>query len=94
MHKVSVFDLSILQAMSYGCIPFLSKVGGNLELCGYQNGILINPDDNELTLPEYIKMGGKYLEDKKKENMEIVKSYFNNRQFLNAYKERLELFLK
>lgn len=94
MHKVSVFDLSILQAMSYGCIPFLSKVGGNLELCGYQNGILINPDDNELTLPEYIKMGGKYLEDKKKENMEIVKSYFNNRQFLNAYKERLEMFLK
>lgn len=93
MHKVSIFDLAILQAMSYGCIPFLSKVGGNLELCGYQNGILINPDDNELTLPEDIK-AGIYLKDKKKENIEIVKTYFNNRQFLGSYKERLETFAK
>lgn len=92
MHKVSIFDLSILQAMSYGCIPFLSNVGGNLELCGYQNGILVNPDDTEITLPEEIKQGKTYLANKKKENQEIVKMYFNNRQFLRAYKERLEEF--
>lgn len=94
MHRVSIFDLSILQAMSYGCIPFLSNVGGNLELCGYQNGILINPDDDELTFPEDIKKGKAYFENKKRENKEIVKLHFNNRQFLSSYKERLEAFAK
>ena len=30
-HRISIFDLATLEAMSFGLIPVLSPVGGNLE---------------------------------------------------------------
>lgn len=96
MHRVSVFDLSTLQAMSYGCIPFLSDVGGNIELCGFQNGILVDPDKPNLEFLDRLKNERYevFLEQKKNKNKEIVKRYFNNRRFLNAYKRVLYMIDK
>lgn len=101
MHRVSVFDLSTLQAMSYGCVPFLSAIDGNLELCGFNNGILIDPDNTQNTLSNALddyfaftenrtRVWSKGLLDKKKVlNEEIIKNEFNNRRFLQKYKNVL-----
>jgi glycosyltransferase involved in cell wall biosynthesis len=92
MHKVSVFDLSTLQAMSYGCIPLLSNVGGNKELCGFDNGILVDVENAKTDLSTYFdknEWDDSALERKKCKNMEIVRERFNNKAFLNGYKEVL-----
>lgn len=92
MHYISVSDLSTMQAMAYGCVPFLSNVGGNLEFCGFENGILIDPDTDVLPLENYM-MGGRwnkeYLEKKKAYNMDIIKRKFNDYQFLSGYRDLL-----
>lgn len=88
MHRVSVFDLSTLQAMSYKCVPFLSDVGGNKELCGFNNGILCNPDSGELKLDKIIEKDGcnkASLEKLKEDNARIIKEKFNNHAFLSGY---------
>lgn len=90
MHRVSVFDLSTLQAMSYGCVPMLSDVGGNKELCAYDNGVLIN--DSKLDLLDFMKgcvWNTEILEDKKKLNKRIVDKKFNNKAFLDGYRKQL-----
>lgn len=90
MHYVSVFDLSTLQAMAYGCVPLLSDVGGNKELCSYNNGILINTDDIETSFQERFS---DYLWDKEQliniqeSNINIVSDKFNNREFLKGYSD-------
>lgn len=93
MHRVSIFDLSILQAMSYGCIPFLSRVGGNFEFCAYDNGILVNVDDNVLNLNMIMANGkvDKSSVDKLKEyNKNIIKEKFSYKKFLICYKNIIE----
>ncbi|MCR5416431.1 MAG: glycosyltransferase [Pseudobutyrivibrio sp.] len=92
MHRVSVFDLSILQAMSYECVPLLTNLGGNVELCSYNNGILVN--ENKMTLDlELLLENGKWSADRlevmKKQNKEVVEKKFNNKEFLKGYREVL-----
>lgn len=92
MHRVSVFDLSTLQAMSYGCVPLLSDVGGNKELCGFQNGILVDPDRPHMDLTKYMyesKWQDQYLEQQKKLNSSVVREQFNNKKFLEGYRNVL-----
>lgn len=88
MHYVSVFDLSTLQAMSYGCVPFLSNVGGNLELCGFENGILADMESGEIGLSDFMTDGAwapKRLVEKKEQNRRLLVERFNNRSFLEGY---------
>lgn len=93
MHRISIFDLSILQAMSYGCIPFLSNVGGNLEFCSYDNGILVDVENNFFELDK-IKFNGnvdRMLIKKLKElNEQIIKNEFSDEKFLRKYKNLVE----
>jgi glycosyltransferase involved in cell wall biosynthesis len=93
MHHVSVFDLSTLQAMSYGCIPLLSDVDGNRELCGFDNGVLLDPNCSDSEFFEAfnkIISDGQYLTNLKKNNIDIVKNKFNNKTFLSMYLEILQ----
>ena len=92
MHRVSVFDLSTLQAMAYSCVPILSGVGGNKELCGFGNGILIHPEEACIDLTGYMEGNiwhGEYLERQKKLNSKIIRETFNNKAFLEGYKNVL-----
>ncbi|MCI9590097.1 MAG: glycosyltransferase [Lachnospiraceae bacterium] len=92
MHKVSVFDLSTLQAMAYGCIPVLSKVGGNLELCGFDNGILVDEWERKVDIDRYYEnftWNQQFLEKQKEKNKKIVLEKFNNQKFLLKYREYL-----
>jgi len=91
MHRISVFDLCTLEAMSYGCIPFLSDVGGNNEFCQFDNGILIDPEDvDDETLrakfDPYIN-NTQYLRDQKLKNQAIITEQFSNKMFLQRYCE-------
>ena len=93
MHKVSVFDLSTLQAMSYGCIPFLSDAGGNKELCGFENGILAKGEKLEFDVSGYLRNGEwdrNLMEQMKRKNSSIIKEKFTNRLFLQRYQTILE----
>jgi len=92
MHRVSVFDLSTLQAMSYGCVPVLSDVGGNKELCGFENGILIRPEELSIDLTGYMERDiwhGEYLEKQQELNRKIIEKNFNNKAFLEGYRNVL-----
>jgi glycosyltransferase involved in cell wall biosynthesis len=86
MHYVSVFDLATLQAMAYGCIPILSNVDGNLELCGYGNGLLIDPDDTNLEQTLHRLLDGlEQFAAQKEKNRNLIENKFNNRSFLESY---------
>ena len=92
MHKVSVFDLSTLQAMAYECIPVLSKVGGNLELCGFDNGILVEEGESNMDIGGYYEnftWNRQFLDKQKEKNKKIVLEEFNNQKFLMGYKKHL-----
>lgn len=92
MHRISVSDLSTLQAMAYGCVPFLSNVGGNLEFCGFDNGILVDPQTETLDLGKFFVNGQldrKYLAEQKRRNQKIIRERFNEKQFLQGYRDFL-----
>lgn len=93
MHRVSIFDLSILQAMSYGCIPFLSKIGGNLEFCAYDNGILVSHDCVKLDIDK-IKVNGEIskvaINELKEKNVKVVRQHFGYKNFLMGFKDVIE----
>jgi glycosyltransferase involved in cell wall biosynthesis len=88
MHRVSVFDLSTLQAMAYGCIPLLSDVGGNRELCGFDNGILTDPESVDSTL--FTAISDDWIAQTKYKNKRIIRKNFNNMNFLMEYCRILE----
>ena len=93
MHRVSIFDLSILQSMAYGCIPFLSNVGGNLEFCAYDNGILIDVDDEVLDLNKITVDGSISLDrinDLKELNKKVIEREFSYKNFITKYKNVVE----
>lgn len=90
MHHVSVFDLSTLQAMAYGCVPVLSDVGGNRELCGFGNGFLIKPEETGLSLrqsADELLQRIENLEALKLKNQQIVSDKYDNKSFLKGYRD-------
>ncbi|MDR0653849.1 MAG: glycosyltransferase [Synergistaceae bacterium] len=93
-HHVSVFDLSILQGMAYGCVPVLSGVGGNKEFCGYENGVLY---DEAFFLGEAFQPANDrvftdsaYLETMKEKNTGIIRSGFSDENFIRRYARTFE----
>lgn len=86
MHRVSVFDLSTLQAMAYGCVPVLSDVGGNKEFCAFGNGALIGMNTTRLdeNLGKLLK-DRPFLQSMKEKNTQIVETEFNDEVFLRRY---------
>ena len=92
MHRVSVSDLSTLQAMAYGCVPFLSKTGGNIEFCAFHNGILVDPLDEKIEWSEYFhdsKLDRVFLESQKRLNRRIISEHFSSYAFLKGYRDYL-----
>ena len=78
MHRVSIFDLATLEAMSYGLIPILSPVGGNLE---------VDKNDNVLFTPiTDINDDKDYLRTKSGLNKKVHEECFSSIAFLNNYK--------
>ncbi len=96
MQRISVWDLSTLQAMSCGCVPFLSNIAGNDEACAYGNGILVNPDEGAIPLDNYLADGTfnmSYLNEQKDKNRDTIKNIFNEKNWIDGYAQKIaELF--
>ncbi len=81
-HRVSIFDLASLEAMSFGLIPVLSPVGGNLEI-NKENNIIFMQAGKDLVLPrddEKIKA----LSDL---NRQVLNDHFSPKVFLKGYEQ-------
>lgn len=80
MHRLSIFDMATLEAMSNGCIPLLTYVGGNIELNRSNNIIFVNEND-KITL----RSDNKFLSQKGKQNKEIFNEFFGPETLLKGY---------
>ncbi|PID83982.1 hypothetical protein CSB09_03030 [Candidatus Gracilibacteria bacterium] len=84
-HRTSIFDYATLEAMSQGCIPILTNVGGNKEVIK-DNGLLI--DESQLNKAprlfiEYVNSNN--LSQLRHSNIHMVRSQFSNKQFIERY---------
>ena len=82
LHKYSIFDLSTLEAMHYGCIPVLSYIGGNKEVIIDENGLFIDEESGIEDLERLIKTSRKELKEK---NIRIQEMFFSEEAFINKY---------
>ncbi len=82
-HRFSIFDFATVEAMSCGCIPILSNVGGNREVVFGDSGLLIDDVSSIEPFINYIDF--QELKSKEKLNMELQNKYFSEKQFFNYY---------
>lgn len=80
-HRISIFDLATIEAMSHGSLPILSKVGGNKEFDRRDNIIFLDEISENLD----ILKNKEKLERLKEKNRTIGKNYFNLERMLNDY---------
>ncbi len=78
LHRISVFDLSTLEAMKNSCAIVLSKVGGNIEY---------NIEDNILYAEEGIEnlLDKEKIEELKEKNKCVYENYFSGKCFKRRY---------
>jgi glycosyltransferase involved in cell wall biosynthesis len=82
MHRLSIFDLATLEAMSHRCIPILSSVGGNLEFNKEQNVIF-----TEEAVDRKLERRDKRLDRKSILNEKVFYKYFGPKILLdNIYR--------
>lgn len=87
MHRISIFDLSTLEAMSNRCALVLSNVGGNPEFNVNDNVLLVDENENKKAVDIFLSRN---LEEWKRKNQEAYEQYFSNSSFRNAYLNMLE----
>jgi glycosyltransferase involved in cell wall biosynthesis len=87
-HRHSIFDYATIEAMSYGNIPVLSNLGGNIEVIVDDNGFLINDLHDVSMLYDFINSN--QILEYKKLNSEIQKQHFSSYAFLKRYAEFIE----
>ena len=85
LHKQSVFDLSILEAMYYGCIPILSYVGGNKDILDREIGIKILAEDDTNPVEEVLN-SHRLFKEKKCNSIQVMNTEFSDVAFLQRYK--------
>lgn len=84
-HKQSIFDLSTLEAMHYGCIPVLTPVGGNNEMIVDNNGFFVDDFSDIEELNAAIESGS--ISNLKDKNCTIQSKMFCEKAMLDRYKE-------
>lgn len=97
MHDISVWDLATLQAMAYGCVPFLSAVGGNLEFCADDNGVLVDINNYKIEMEKYFRLGVfdfDYLAKQKEKNKQIILHKYNEENWIKGYANIIKEVLK
>jgi len=82
-HRISIFDLATLEAMSNSCVPFLSETGGNIEFNKSFN-IVYNINDL-LKLIENNQLN--YF---KNLNKDVFYEFFSGKALLSNLKELIQ----
>ena len=91
MHRISIFDLATLEAMSKSSAVILSDVGGNSDFNVEDNIILVNPNNYTSAIDKFLNSD---IEQLKEKNKEVFDKYFSNAAFKNSYLELLENIIK
>lgn len=90
LHKLSIFDLSTLEAMHYGNIPILTPVGGNKEMITDGNGLFVDDFTDAGSFVDMIEIQD--IQTMKEKNAKIQNEMFNDRAFLKRYVELCNSF--
>jgi glycosyltransferase involved in cell wall biosynthesis len=85
LHRFSIFDYSTIEAMSYGNIPVLSRVGGNVEVIPGENGVLVDDDADASGLIAFLADRGSDIAALKKINSTLQERLFSEKSFLRNY---------
>lgn len=84
-HRFSIFDFATIEAMSCGCIPVLTAVGGNKEVVFENSGCFVeNPSEVE---PFIDFLENVDLDELKCKNIEIQANKFSEKVFFEKYIE-------
>ncbi len=82
-HRYSIFDYATIESMHMGCIPVLSRVGGNMEMITDGNGYFL---DDTLDAKEFVRWKRQADVPKLKEqNRKISRERFSEYSMLKAY---------
>lgn len=90
MHRISIFDLSTLEAMSSRSALVLSEVGGNVEFNVDGNVILVKEGAYEKAARQLLESD---LEELKKKNRRAYQNHFSPERFSRRYAKFLEKLL-
>ena len=91
LHRISIFDLATLEAMSTGNAIVLSNVGGNIDFNIDENIILVENKKDEVAIDKILNANIDFLKNK---NLEIFNNYFSAECFSKNYKKVLEEIIK
>ncbi len=87
-HRFSIFDYATIEAMHMGCVPVLTRVGGNLEMIIEGNGYFL---DDDLSAEGFIKwLKDQDLDGLKAQNRRIAGERFSEYSILKAYNDLAE----
>ena len=87
LHRISIFDLATLEAMSTNNAIVLSNVGGNTDFNLNDNIILVDMNNFEESIAKIMQAD---IEKLKIKNQEIFDNYFSAECFSKNYKKVLE----
>lgn len=90
MHRISIFDLATLEAMSKSNAIILSEVGGNSDFNVEDNVILVNHDSYDTAVEKFLQSD---IEELKTKNKQVFDKYFSKEAFKQNYSELLNNIL-
>lgn len=91
MHRISIFDLSTLEAMSSSSALVLSDVGGNAEFNVDNNVILVKNEDFDEAVKCFLESD---IEELKRKNKDVYTHYFSPDSFTERYHKMLNKMLQ
>ena len=86
LHRLSIFDLATLEAMSQSSAIVLSDVGGNIDFNVENNVILVSPVNY---MAAAIKLANSNVKELKALNYKVFSNYFSPNNFKLYYEKLL-----
>lgn len=87
LHRISIFDLSTLEAMSKKTALILSDVGGNKEFNVKDNVILVKQNDYASAVEQILNTD---IEELKERNRMVYQEFFSPENFRNQYRKTIK----
>lgn len=83
LQRFSIFDFATIEAMAYGNIPILSRIGGNKEIIIEENGVFVDNLNDFSGVLKIIKENK--IMELKKINQKLQKNLYSEKIFLQRY---------
>lgn len=91
LHRISIFDLSTLEAMSKKTALVLSDVGGNKEFNKEDNVILVKKNNYAESAHQLLASN---VDELKEKNWMVYNDYFSPQNFCNQYRAAIKQVMK